>query len=158
MFLATVVPLHFLQAGYDPINQLMSELALGRYGGAMLVAFAGLAIAMLGAALLPASRSAKATAALASAAFLVAGIFPLGATSELHIGAIATAFVLAVLAMYFYPPRSLSWSLAAAVALSVVLGHTVLPMGIGQRMAAACLLAWLLALGSMRNAQRYNPS
>src|ERR1700682_4669728 len=44
-FIAVVVTLHFLQPGYDPSTQLMSELALGGYGGAMTVAFGGLAVA-----------------------------------------------------------------------------------------------------------------
>ena len=84
-----------------------------------------------------------------------AGVFPLGPqTSDLHIGAIATAFVLSVLGMYLAPstalvpiaPRITSWPLAAGVALAVVLGHSVLPMGIGQRLAASCLLAWLASV------------
>lgn len=95
--------------------------------------------------------------ALAALSFLAAGVFPLGPTSGIHIAAIATAFVLSVLAMYFFPasagsaavaaPRAVSWSLAAGVAVSVALGHSILPMGVGQRLAAACLLAWLAILG-----------
>ena len=150
LFVAMVVPLHFLQPGYDPANQLMSELALGPYGWTMVIAFAGLAMAMLG--VLLATRAAsvglRALLALAALFFLAAGVFPLGETSDIHIVAIAVAFVLAVLAMYFYPPavlpRAISWSLAAAVAASVVAGHTLLPMGIGQRLAAVFLLAWML--------------
>jgi hypothetical protein len=161
LFVATVVPLHLLQPGYDPANQLMSELALGPYGWAMVIAFAGLAMSMLGvqgaAAALGASRPLRMTLFAAAAFFAVSGIFPLGRTSDVHIAAIAIAFVLAVLAMYLYPanagrgaaaaPRAVSWSLAAGVAGSVALGHTLMPMGIGQRMAAAFLLAWLLVLG-----------
>ena len=36
---------------------------------------------------------------------------------------------------------------AAGIAVSVALGHSVLPIGIAQRLAAACLLAWLAILG-----------
>lgn len=36
-FLAIVLPLHFLQPGYEPANRLMSELALGRYGWTMIL-------------------------------------------------------------------------------------------------------------------------
>jgi hypothetical protein len=161
MFVATVVPLHFLQPDYVPMEQLMSELALGRYGWAMFFAFAGLAIAVFGIQLAlgsyGASRILRGLLAAAALFFLAAGVFPLGATSEIHIAAIATAFVLSVLAMYLYPagagraaaaaPRVLSWSLAAGVAASVALGHSVLPMGIGQRLAAIFLLIWLAVLG-----------
>jgi len=160
-FLAVVVPLHFLQPGYDSSNQLMSELALGPYGRAMLAAFAGLALAAFGIqsaiGAYGASRSLRVLLAGAALFFLAAGVFPLGSASEIHIAAIAVAFVLSVLAMYLFPtdagraasavPRALSWSLAAGVAASVALGHSVLPIGIGQRLAAACLLVWLSILG-----------
>jgi hypothetical protein len=161
MFVVTVVTLHLLQPGYDPASQLMSELALGPHGWAMLIAFTGLALATFGVLRATrahgASRTLQALLFAAAVLFVAAGLFPLGATSEIHIGAIATAFVLAVLAMYLYPseagggasaaPRAISWTLAAGVAGSVALGHSILPMGIGQRMAALCLLAWLAVIG-----------
>jgi hypothetical protein len=161
MFVATVVTLHFVQPAYDPSHQLMSELALGPFGGAMVIAFAGLALSVLGVqvaiATPGASTGLKILLAVAALFFLAAGIFPLGATSEIHIAAIATAFVLSVLAMYLFPsgagdaasaaPRSISWALAAGVALSVLLGHFALPMGVGQRLAALCLLTWLSLIG-----------
>ena len=161
LFLTTVVILHLVQPDYDAASQLMSELALGRFGGAMIIAFSGLALAMFGVQLALAGRGAsfglRLLLAVAAAFFLLAGIFPLGAASEIHIAAIATAFVLSVLAMYLFPanagraaaaaPRVISWSLAAGVAVSVVLGHSLLPMGIGQRLAALCLITWLVVLG-----------
>jgi hypothetical protein len=160
-FVATVLSLHLVQPGYEPLHQLMSELALGPFGWAMVVAFAGLALAVFGVqvaiATLGASPWLRLLLAAAALSFLAAGLFPLGATSEIHIAAIAIAFVLSVLAMYLFPssagraaaaaPRSISWSLAAGVAASVVLGHSMLPMGIGQRLAALCLIAWLVVLG-----------
>lgn len=160
-FVATVVTLHFLQPGYEPSHQLMSELALGPFGWAMFIAFTGLALAVFG--VLAAISSPEASLwlrlllAASALSFLAAGIFPLGATSEIHIAAVAIAFVLSVLAMYLFPssasraaaaaPRSISWSLAAGVAASVILGHSVLPMGVGQRLAALCLISWLTVLG-----------
>jgi hypothetical protein len=161
MFLVTVVTLHLLQLAHDPAHQLMSELALGPHGWAMVLAFAGLALAVFGVqaaiAGLGASRGLRLLLIVAALSFLAAGIFPLGETSEIHITAIATAFVLSVLAMYLFPsaagraasaaPRTLSWCLAAGVAVSVALGHSVLPMGIGQRIAALCLVVWLAILG-----------
>lgn len=161
LFVGTVTILHFVQPGYEPTQQLMSELALGPFGWAMIIAFAGLAVAVFGvrAAISVPETSFWLRLLLAASAvsFLAAGIFPLGATSEVHIAAIATAFVLSVLAMYAFPsgagraaaaaPRSISWSLAAGVAASVALGHSVLPMGVGQRLAALCLIVWLAVLG-----------
>jgi hypothetical protein len=160
-FIATVALLHFLQPAYEPTHQLMSELALGPFGWAMIIAFTGLALAVFGvqAAIATAGASLWLRLLLAASAvsFLTAGIFPLGETSEIHIAAIATAFVLSVLAMYLFPssanhaaaaaPRPISWSLAGGVAASVLLGQSVLPMGIGQRLAALCLISWLAILG-----------
>ena len=168
MFVVTVIALHLLQPEYEPTQQLMSELALGRYGSAMFVAFSGLALAVFGVqaaiAAFGAARGFRWLLIVAALFFLAAGVFPLGETSEIHIGAIATAFVLSVLAMYLFPssagrasaaaPRALSWSLAAGVAASVALGHSVLPMGIGQRLAAGCLLVWLAILGWRLGRQR----
>ena len=167
LFLTTIITLQSIQPRYDPKTQLMSELALGPYGEFMLLAFAGLSLSALGVLLgLPTGTSwLKGILAAASASFLAAGVFPLGDTSEIHIAAIATAFVLSVLAMYLFPttagvaaetaPRRVSWPLAAGVAASVFLGHSVLSMGIGQRLAALCLLAWFMVVAwRMRNHKR----
>ncbi|MEO8143002.1 MAG: DUF998 domain-containing protein [Betaproteobacteria bacterium] len=161
LFVVTVVALHLLQPDYQPTQQLMSELALGPHGGTMIVAFLGLALAVFGIQAEVAAAGApwgfRILLCLASFLFLASGVFPLGDTSEIHIGAISGAFVLSVLAMYLFPssagrasvaaPRALSWSLAIGVAASVALGHSILPMGIGQRLAAACLVAWLAVVG-----------
>jgi len=169
LFVATVAILHFVQPAYEPSHQLMSELALGPFGWAMIIAFAGLTLAVFGVqiAIEVAGASGWLRLLLAASAisFLAAGIFPLGPTSEIHIIAIATAFVLSVLAMYLFPssagraaaaaPRSISWSLAAGVAASVALGHSLLPMGVGQRLAALCLVVWLIVLGWRFGSRRY---
>ena len=161
LFVATVGILHFVQPAYEPSHQLMSELALGPFGWAMIIAFAGLALAVFSVQMAIASAGAsiwlRFVLAASTVCFLAAGVFPLGATSEIHIAAIAVAFVLSVLAMYLFPssagrasaiaPRSFSWSLAAGVAASVALGHSLLPAGIGQRLAALCLIVWLAVLG-----------
>lgn len=161
LFVVVVSLLHVLQPGYAPRDQLMSELALGRHGWAMLFAFLGPGLAFTGVWVgVSASGPARGYGVLLLATatfFMVAGVFPLGETASLHIGAISMAFVLAVLAMYLFPacsgrasasaPRWVSWTLAAGVAASVALGHSVVPMGVGQRMAAACLLLWLGVTG-----------
>ena len=158
-FILLVSTLHWLQADYDPVNQLISELALGAYGWLMLPAFTCLALATL--AMLAALRpyqiglSVKYPFLLAVAGFLLAGIFPLGQYSDWHISAVAVAFITFVFGMYAFPhhggqaarllPALLSWLLAAGVAASIASGQ-LLPMGIAQRLAAACLLGWLMWL------------
>lgn len=89
--------------------------------------------------------------------FVGAGVFPLGATTDVHIPLVAFAFIASGLAMYLLPTnvpvfstrfyRLTSWGLLAALALSVVLGQSVVPMGIGQRLAAGSLLAWITTFG-----------
>jgi len=161
LFVTTVASLHFVQPAYDPSLQLMSELALGPFGWTMIIAFSGLSLAVFGVyvaiSVAGASRWLRLVLAASAISFLTAGIFPLGATSGVHITAISTAFVLSVLAMCLFPstaghaagaaPRSISWALAAGVAASVALGHSLLPMGVGQRLAALCLIVWLIVLG-----------
>ncbi len=161
MFIIVVVMLHSIQSEYEPRHQLMSELALGQHGWAMFVAFLGLATAVFGvqAAIgtFGGSHGYRVLLGVAALLFLTAGIFPLGATSFIHISAITTGFVLSVLGMYLFPtsagrasvlaPRAVSWPLAAGVAVSVALGDSVIPMGIAQRLAAACLLLWLGIVG-----------
>jgi hypothetical protein len=106
-FLAVVISLHVVQPGYDPAQQLMSELALGPNGGFMVLAFAGIGVAFLAilcsTATLGASRSLRGVLAVAAMFFFAAGIFPLGEAATIHIASIAAAFVCAVLAIYLFP-------------------------------------------------------
>jgi hypothetical protein len=103
-FVVVVGGLHVLQPRYDLVHQLMSELALGAYGWAMLFAFLFIAVSTLsvavGIAQVQRSPSLEMVLALAVLGFLGAGVFPLGRASEWHIALIAIAFVAIVLAMY----------------------------------------------------------
>ena len=160
-FVVVVSILHLVQPGYDFAHQLMSELALGSYGWAMLVALLLVAVSTfslaLGIAQLQRSPWLQVVLAVATLGFLGAGVFPLGRASEWHIFLIATAFIALVLAIYLLPSiapahfggevRWVSWSLAGSTALSVFLGHSVLPIGVGQRLAAACVITWLCFAG-----------
>ena len=160
-FVATVIALHFLQPDYDPAEQLMSELALGSHGWAMAIAFSGLAIAVFGIQAgiraYGAPQGFRALLAVSALFFLLAGVFPLGKATVIHITAITIAFVLVALGMYFFPsyagrasdkaPRKVSWSLAVGMAVSVGLGDTLIPLGIAQRLAAGFLLVWLSIVG-----------
>lgn len=160
-FVLIVFALHLLQPGYDARQQLMSELALGPYGGMMLWAFAALALALacLAAALQQARAHWIMGVLLASAAlcFLGAGIFRLQAATELHVSLIAAAFVLCGLAMYALPralaakrlnhARLFSWGLGTLMAMSAAQDY--LPIGITQRLAATALLAWIAILAAL---------
>jgi hypothetical membrane protein len=161
-FVVVVSILHGLQPGYDPVHQLMSELALGAYGWAMLLAFAFIAASTLSLALgiarVQRSPWLEVVLVVAALSFLGAGVVPLGRASEWHISFIAIAFVAIVLAMYLLPSvapaqfggkaKAVSWCLAGGTALSVFLGHSILPIGVGQRLAAACMVIWLCFAGA----------
>jgi hypothetical membrane protein len=161
-FVVVVTTLHLVQPGYDPVHQLMSELALGPYGWAMLLAFlllgASTFFLALGIAQVQRSAPLQIVLAIAALAFLGAGVFPLGRASEWHIGFISIAFVAIVLAMYLLPSvataqfggraKGVFWCLAGGTALSVFLGHSILPIGVGQRLAAACVVTWLCFTGA----------
>jgi hypothetical protein len=161
-FVLIVSILHVLQPGYDFAHQLMSELALGAYGWAMLFAFLFIAASTvslaIGIAQVQGSPWLQVVLAVAALGFLGAGVFPLGRASELHIALIALAFVALVVAMYLVPSeaaaqfggrmRYVSWGLAGAMALSIFLGRSILPIGVGQRLAAGCAVIWLCFAGA----------
>jgi len=46
VFIFIVAGLHLMQTHYDPVHQLMSELALGQYGFLMLFAFLAFSLAL----------------------------------------------------------------------------------------------------------------
>ncbi len=159
-FAGIVIPLHFKQPGYDPTHQLMSELVFGTYGWAMLIAFSSLALAAANCFIAVRTRdgstAAQITIMISALTFFGAGIFPLDAASEVHIALVALAFISTVLTMYLLPKELLigvtipalpSWSLAAATAISVFLGHSLLPIGIAQRLAGGCVVAWFVWTG-----------
>jgi hypothetical protein len=121
----------------------------------MLFAFLFIAVSTLsvavGIAQVQRSPSLEMVLALAVLGFLGAGVFPLGRASEWHIALIAIAFVAIVLAMYLLPggrAKVLSWCLAGGTALSVLLGFSILPIGVSQRLAAACVVFWLCFAGA----------
>jgi len=161
-FAVIVTVLHMLQPGYDFVHQLMSELALGAYGWGMVFAFVCIAISTfslaMGIARLQHSSWLPVVLAVAALGFLGAGVFRLGQASELHISLIAVAFVAVVLAMYLAPSAApvqfggsatkICWSLAGTTAISVLLGHSMLPIGVAQRLAAACVVTWLCFAGT----------
>src|SRR2546430_6666574 len=89
----------------------------------------------------------------AAVGLLVAGVFPFGRATVIHVAAVVPAFAFVVLAMYLTPPRAgrlrssalwaESWLLATgAVAGAAAAGFGV-PFGVAQRLATACVLGWL---------------
>lgn len=169
-FITLIITLHLIQTRYDPVGQLMSELALGEAGTLMLPAFTLLALAIVLTQFTlrdyQTGYVVQGLFALAAIGFLLSGLFPLGSHSLEHISAISMAFVTFVLGMLAFPTHSgkatrlLSKSMcqicAAGVAISVASGHNLLPMGIAQRLAAVCLLGWLLWL-DWRLLNHYRP-
>jgi peptidoglycan/LPS O-acetylase OafA/YrhL len=160
-FILIVIWLHIVQPDYDPANQLMSELALGRHGSFMLLAFSSFALSVFTAQNGLHRRKSPAIIRLfllvAAISLLGAGVFRLGSSTELHITLVAIAFVLIVLVMFLLPrnvsafktPTNtlISWTLGACTATCVALGQNIVPIGIRQRGAALCILTWLVWVG-----------
>ncbi len=126
-FILIVIYLHIVQQNYDPVHQLMSELALGRHGSLMILAFFGFALsvftAQIGLHQCQSPIIIRLFLIIAAISLLGAGVFDLGSATVLHIALVAVAFFLIVLVMY------------------------LVPMGIGQRAAALCILIWLVWIG-----------
>jgi hypothetical protein len=160
-FVLVVATLQLVQPGHDWSSQLMSELALGPHGEFMFLAFLSLAVsafaAQVGMGVLGASWGIRSMLVIVAISFLGAGAFPLGSATQLHVSLVATAFVLLALVTYMLPRscaafasaslRTTSWGLGGATALSAAAGNLSMPMGITQRVAAACILSWLVMVG-----------
>jgi hypothetical protein len=157
IFVIVVVLLHLLQPSYDPLSQLMSELALGRFGGLLVVAFLGLSISTAATAAniwrQNASFFLPFLLGFAAASFLGAGIITLAMSAQIHVLLIAVAFVACGLGMYLLPRVGslfnrlhgyvISWgSLIVMCVATGLAGDLILP-GIAQRISALALLFWL---------------
>ena len=160
-FILIVVYLQAIQKGYDPLEQQMSELALGKQGSLLILAFACLALSIFNVKIglqpyqLPTFLNS--IIIVASICMLGAGIFRIGVATNLHIALVSIAFILIVLVMYFLPNEGgefgssvnkvFSWSAGIGTAASIALGQNIVPLGIGQRAAALCMSVWLLWIG-----------
>ncbi len=159
-FLLIVTLLHNVQDGYNPAEQFMSELALGKFGLFMMFAFFSLSLSLFFGQLslrhYPKSSVIRILMMVASISITGAGIFKLGAHTKLHVFLVATTFFNIVLVMYLLPRLVeefkgaqtcfISWGLAFVTSCSIALGQSVIPVGIAQRIAAGCILLWLLLL------------
>lgn len=157
-FMVSTISLHFLQPGYDPVNQLMSELALGPYGTIMLFAFIALAFSISTLAFVIWKQYGNITLPvvllIGAACFAGAGILPIDKFNDVHVVLVFCAFVMCGLGMYLLPGclpdslkvqnRMISWGLGGLLVLTVILGQALLPGGIAQRLEAAVLLMWIV--------------
>lgn len=168
---AIVVTLHALRSDYDPAKQLISELAVGRHRWSMLLAFSCLAISLFGLQLgLAPKKNGLALRVILTGAglcFFGAGVLPLGMAPLAHIALVAAAFVLVVFAMYLFSSldgfsadpvsKLVSGTAMSGVAVSVALSQAILPVGVGQRLAAAFLLMWIVFTGWKRTRPNLGP-
>ena len=96
-FIGIVGALHLLQSDYDWRGQLMSELALGAHGWAMLPAFCSLSLALLGIqhglGMQRGVHFLQAVLMLAALSFAGAGVVTLRDAPDWHIASISLAFV-----------------------------------------------------------------
>jgi hypothetical protein len=157
VFVLVVVLLHLLQPSYDPLSQLMSELALGHLGGLLVIAFLGLSVATVATAANvwrhKASFFLSFLLGFSAASFFAAGIITLAMSAQIHVLFVAVAFVACGLSMYLLPRvvpsfTSLhcyvfSWGSCLVMCVVTGLGGSLILPGIAQRISALVLLFWL---------------
>lgn len=161
VFVLIVTFLHIVQPNYNPFEQQVSELALGKFGSIMLLAFSSFALSIFalqfGLRQYQAPLIIRVLLSIAAFCLLGAGFFRLDIAIYIHIALVSIAFVLIVLVMCLLPrnvnefrgpmAKNLSWVLGVSTAAFVALGQNLLPMGIGQRGAVLCISIWLLWIG-----------
>jgi hypothetical membrane protein len=168
-FIGIVSFLQWIQTDYSPVYQLMSELALGRYGWLMLIAFLSLAIAVFAAQ--QTLYSYQVTSSLiqnllkiAALCLVGAGIFKLGESTTWHVALVTLAFILLIFSMYLLPKLVLDfqrpfftavcWLLGLSATIFIGLGTSIIPIGLAQRLSASCLLLWLIWLVVVKSTVR----
>ena len=153
----TVSILQSTQVDYDAQTQFISELALGRGGEWLRLAFvalaAGLATIANGLRHSPTPRWLIALLFAAAICFVAAGGITLAVSADTHIALVAIAFVCCGTAMYVLSRsrsilrkrlmRVLSWSCTVILCGAVGAGSHWIDGGLAQRLAAGALLCWL---------------
>ena len=161
-FVFIVTTLHIVQTDYNTSQQLMSELALGKHGSLMVLGFFSFSIAVFVAQQILAAYKNNSLVRIllvfSSFSLAGAGLFKLDDYTMLHVALVSIAFVLIVMSMCLVPrliPQfqernaiTVCWALGAGTAVAVALGQSMIPIGIAQRLAAGCILGWLLWLAA----------
>lgn len=173
VFLASVVAMPFLKESYSPIEQTISEGAIGDYAWVQRFGFFALVAASLGISWLlyeerasrPAIAVTAALLALSTVFTVVLAVVPTDATGEdtvggaVHVAAAALAFLIAIggitsASITFRGHDDLGplarWSLAAGLAafsLLVMTGLGVEPSGVWQRATVVVEVLWFVSVG-----------
>lgn len=172
-FVAIVAALHVVQHGRDhPLSEAVSELALGRGGGLMFVAFSALATGTLCAAVmlrrLTSSTAAPALLAIAGGLSYVSAVFHADGENarttlhgEIHQTAGITTFLLVVAAMgtcwrtfrrdqRWQPlaPLTVACTGASLVAFFLTPAVGAADFGLLQRLFLAVCLSWLVVVAA----------
>jgi hypothetical membrane protein len=170
-----VVALHIVQRGhYHPLSQAVSELALGRAGWLMWIAFCSagtglLCLALLHRRLVQRSLAAPALLALAGLLAYVSAVFhadPENATTtslhdQIHQTASLIAFVSIIIAMFVSSRRfhldprwqplarpTLIWAICSLATLFLIPNLPDSLFGLGQRIFIATWLSWTIAISA----------
>jgi hypothetical membrane protein len=173
-FPVIVVALHVVQRGqYHPLSDAVSELALGRAGWLMWIAFCGagtglICLGILHRRLVERPRSAPVLLATAGLLAYVSAVFhadPENATTtslhdEIHQTASLIAFVLLIIAMFISSRRfrldprwqhlarpTLIWAICAVAALLLALDNGSY-FGVGQRIFILSWLTWAIVISA----------
>jgi hypothetical protein len=161
-FFGIVLFLHFVNKQHNFMQQYMSELALGRYGSLMVIAFSCFAISVFSVSkifrFLGSPAILRSLLLVAAVCILGAGLINLELGAMLHIVSIMIASLLILFTMILSPlyiaafmdtiHRTVFWGLGTAVLLISILNQFCIPDGIGQRLTAGCIFLWLIWIGA----------
>ncbi|MFC1841289.1 DUF998 domain-containing protein [Thermodesulfobacteriota bacterium] len=161
IFIAIILFLHLVQSQYDFMNQYMSELAMGKYGKLMIIAFCCFALSVFSVSEIFRIHGSLGILnflfMIASVCLIGAGVINLEYNATIHIVFVMIASVLIILGMILSPyfifeyrdiiHRAVSLSLGIIAILISILDQYCIPEGIGQRVTACCILIWLIWVG-----------
>ncbi len=182
-FIATVVIMPFLKDAYSPIDETISEGAIGEHAWVQTAGFFALAAASLGISwLLYGERESRPPIAVTAAVLAFSTVFtvalavvPTDAPGEdtsggaVHVAAAAFAFLVAIAGIlsatvtfrgHEVLARLTTWSLIAglaALALLAVTGLGVEPSGVWQRATVAVEVLWFVSVGVVFLAAERSP-
>ena len=171
MFPVIVVALHLIQGGqYHPLSQAVSDLALGKQGWLLAIAFGAagtglICLAILirrtvsGSVVAPVFLAIAALFVFVAAAFHADGDGPTTLHGQIHVTASLISFVLMIAAMFVCSRRfrldpawrrlalpTLVWAFITVGAFFLIPALGDAYMGLGQRIFIAAWLSWLITV------------
>lgn len=178
----TVVALHIIQRdSYDPVNQAISELALGRFGMALNIAFVLFGCGLLALAVglrreIHRSGIGATLLGVVGVLIVLSGVFPTTdppdtTTAAIHVAVGVSAFLTVIVAIFvwawlfrrdptwrYFSRATVIWGVSTAAAFFLFPLLEATAFGIAQRAFIAAWLSWALVTARRLHRTRPIPS